>query len=105
MPGALEAVDAQEIHPEIDGRLRVPDGGAFVKDGAPGCLQLLDDGPRGVSGRLDDADPGVDDCLGVAVVVGRHEGGEEGQVHGEGTLCHGAAALDLVAEVGGAGLG
>lgn len=101
---ALEAVDRQEIHPEVDGALRVPDRGAFVQDGAAGGFQLLDDRAGGVTGRLDDPDARVYDGLGVTVVVWWDEGGEEGQVYGEGVGGHGFAALDLGAEVSGRGL-
>lgn len=75
---ALEAVDGEEVHTEVDGALRVPDRGAFVQDGAAGGFELLDNGARGVAGRLDNSDARVDDGLGVAVVVRRDEGGEEG---------------------------
>lgn len=83
----------------------MPDRGAFVQDHAAGGFQLLDDGAGGVAGRFDDADAGVDDGGGVAVVVGGDEGWEEGQVDAEGVGGHGAAALDLFTEVGGGGLG
>lgn len=104
MARALEAVDGEEVDAEVDGALRVPDRGAFVQDGAAGGFQLLDDGTGGVAGRFDDPDAGVDDGLGVAMVVWRDEGGEEGQVYGEGVGGHRFAALDLSAEVGGGGL-
>lgn len=103
--GALEAVDGEEVDAEGDGAPGVPDRGALVQDGAAGGLELPDHGAGGVAGRFDDADPLVDDGLGVAVVVGGDEGGEEGQVHAEGVWGHGFAALDLFAEVGGGGLG
>lgn len=78
MARALEAVDRQEIHPEVDGALGVPDRGAFVQDGAAGGFELLDDGAGGVAGCFDYPDPAVYDGLGVAVVVRGDEGGEEG---------------------------
>ena len=104
MPGALEPVDRQEIHAEVDGALGVPDRGAFVEDGAAGRFQLPDDRPGGVTGRFDNLDPFVYDGLRVAVVVWRDEGGEEGQVHAEGVRGHGPAALYLFSEVRGGGL-
>ena len=127
MASAFKAINAQEIDAELDGGLGVADGSAFVKDGAAGGFQLFDDGARAVAGGFDDADAGVDDGLGVAleffspggvvevregrrevvvrtVVVGGDEGGEEGQVYGEGVGGHGAAAGDLFGEVRGGGL-
>lgn len=101
---ALEAVDRQKVHAEVDGALGVPDRGAFVQDGAAGGFELLDDGAGGVACGLNDPDARVYDRLGVAVVVRRDESGEEGQVHGEGVGGHGFAALDFGAEVGGGGL-
>lgn len=105
MPGALEAVDGEEVDAEGDGALRVPDRGALVQHGAAGRFELPDHGPGRVAGRFDNRDAGVDDGEGVGVVVGGHEGGEQGQVHAEGVRGHGSAALDLAAEVGGGGLG
>lgn len=105
MAGALEAVDGEEVDAVLDGAPGVSDRGAFVQDGAAGGFELGDDGAGAVAGRFDDADAAVDDGLGVGVVVGRDEGGEEGQVHAEGVGGHGFAALDLGAEVGGGGLG
>lgn len=104
MPRALEAVDAQEVHPELDGRLRVPDRRAFVQHDAAGGFELRDDGAGGVARRFDDAHAFVDDGLGVGVVVGRDERGEEGQVYGEGVRGEVAAAPDFGAEGGGGGL-
>ena len=76
--GAFEAVDGEEVDAEVYGALRVSDRGAFVQDGAAGGFELPDDGAGGVAGRFDDADPGVYDGLGVAVVVWWDKGGEEG---------------------------
>lgn len=67
-------------------------------------FQLLDHRPRAVPSRLNDLDAFVYDDLGVAVVVGGDEGGEEGQVDAEGGGGHGAASADLFAEVFGSGL-
>ena len=88
MPCALEAVYRQEIDAEGDGAAGMPDRGAFVQDCAAGVFQLCDDGAGGVAGCFDDGDVGVDDCLGVGAVVWGDEGGEEGQVYGEGVRGH-----------------
>lgn len=84
----------------------MPDGSAFVDDGAGrrGGFELFDHGTGAVAGGFDDADAGVDDNLGVAVIVGGDEGGEEGEVYAEGVGGHAAAASDLFAEVFGGGL-
>ena len=66
---------------------------------------MFDHGAGTVACRFDDADAFVDDHLGVAVVVGGDEGGEEGQVDAEGGIGHGAAAADLFTEVFWGGLG
>ena len=71
MAGALKAVNGQEVHPELDGRLRVPDRRALVDDDAAGVFELLDHRPRAVAGGFDDADSGGDDCGGVGCVFGR----------------------------------
>lgn len=83
------------------------DRGAFVENGARGGggFELFDHRTGTVSGGFDDADAGVDDYLGVAVVVGGDEGGEEGEVYAEGVGGHAAAAGDFFAEVFGGGLG
>ena len=104
VPGAFEAVNGEEVDAEVYGALRVPDRGAFVQDGAAGGFQLLYDGAGGVASCFDDGDAGVYDGLGVAVVVGWDEGGEQGQIYAEGAVGHGFAALDLGEEVGGGGL-
>lgn len=97
--GALEAVDGEEVDAELDGGDGVTDGGALVEDGDAGALELGDDGAGGVASRLDNCDALVDDGLGVCAVVGGHEGGEEGQVDGEGVLSQGLAAADLGAKL------
>ena len=101
---ALEAVDAEEVDAELDGRLCMADGGAFVEDGAVCGLELLDDGAGRVAGRFDDRDAFVYDGLGVAVVVWRDERGEEGQIYAKGIGGHGPAATDLGTEGIGCGL-
>ena len=105
VPGALEAVDGEEIDAEVHGALRVPDRGAFVQHGAAGGFELADHGAGAVAGCFDDCDAGVYDCLGVGGVVGGDEGGEEGEVDAEGVGGEGLAALDFGAEGGGGGLG
>lgn len=70
---------------------------------APGLLELGDDGAWAVARGLDDADALVDDGLSVGAVVWRVDGGQEGDVDGEGVLGQGAALLDLLAEVLGRG--
>lgn len=99
MSRALEAIDAQEIHAEFDGRLRMADGGAFVEDRTSGFFQLFDHWAWGVACCFDDSDAFVYHRLGVAVVVWGHEGGEQGYVDGEGGFGEGAAAADLFAEI------
>ena len=54
---ALEAVDGEEVDAEVDGGLRVSDGGAFVQDGAVGGFELLNDWAGAVAGSFDDRDP------------------------------------------------
>ena len=55
-----------------------------MEDDASVFLEELDDRARGVACGLNDADAGVDDSAGIGVVVWRHEGGEESDVHAEG---------------------
>lgn len=57
-------------------RASSPEGGrltALVQYDTPGLLELPDDWPGAVAGRLDDVDALVDDGLGVGAVVGRVE--------------------------------
>lgn len=105
MTRALEAVDGKKIDPEIDGGLCVADGGAFMQDGAVRLFKLLDDGARAVAGSFDDTDAFVNNDFGVGVVIGRDEGGEEGQVDGERAGGHGAASSNLGPEGFRVGLG
>ena len=93
---AFEAVDREEIHTEFDGGLRVPNGGAFVEDGAVGGFELLDDWARAVAGGFDDRDAFVDDRLGVAVIVWGDQSGEKGKVDTEWVLGHGSASSNLL---------
>lgn len=74
-----------------------------MQDGEAGRLELLDDGAGGVAGRFNDADALVNDGLGVGAIVGRDEGGEQGDVDSKGSVGEGAAAADLVAQGGGRG--
>lgn len=83
----------------------MPDAGALVQDDAVGGFQLLDHGAGAVARGLDDVDPFFDYHAGVGAVVWGNESGEEGQVHAEGVLGHGAAAADLFSQVFGGGLG
>lgn len=76
---------------------------ALVQYDTPGLLELPDDWPGAVAGRLDDVDALVDDGLGVGAVVGRVEGRQEGDVDAEGVLGQRPALLDLFAQVGGRG--
>ena len=78
MAGALEPVDGQEIHTELDSRLRVPNASALVQDDAASGFQLLDHGARAVARGLDDVDPFFDYHAGVGTVVRGNERGEEG---------------------------
>ncbi len=105
MACAFEAIDAKEIHPEFDGAFGVSDRGAFMEDDYAGFFQLRDYGAGGVAGRFDDADAFGDDDGGVAVVVWGDEGGEEGEVYGEGRFGKGAAFADFGAQGFGRGLG
>lgn len=124
-PCTLEAVDAEEVDAELDGALCVSNSGCarchgvsvcrtyervfLTKEGrlltalmqydTPGLLELPDDWPRAVAGRLDDVDALVDDGLGVSTVVGRVEGRQEGDVDSEGVLGQFPALLDLLAQV------
>lgn len=81
------------------------DGCTLVEDDDAGLLQELDDGARGVAGRLDDLDALGDADLGVGGVVRGHEGREEGDVDAKGELCHAAAAGNLCAQGLGGRLG
>jgi hypothetical protein len=105
--GAFEAVDGQEVDAELDGAEGVPDGGALVQDdaGRLGFLEHLDDGAGRVAGRLDDADAFVEDGLRVARVVGRVDGGQQGEVDAEGLVRHALASSDLLAQGVGRRLG
>ena len=93
---AFEAVDREEIDAEFDCGLRVPDGGAFVQDGAVGGFELLDDWARAVAGGFDDRDAFVNDRLSVAVIVWGDESGEEGKVDAEGVLGHGSTSSNFL---------
>lgn len=73
---------------------------ALVQYDTPSLLQLPDDWPGAVAGRLDDLDALVDDGLGVSAVVRRVQGRQEGDVDAEGVLGHRPALLDLLAQVG-----
>ena len=105
MACTFEAIDTKEIHPEFDGAFGMSDCGAFMKDDYACFFQLRDHGAGGVAGRFDDADAFGDDDGGVAVVVRWDEGGEEGEVHGEGRFGEGAAFADFGAQGFGRGLG
>lgn len=105
MARALEAVDGEKIDAKLDGRFGVPDRGAFVQDDDARGFELRDDGARGVAGCFDNSDAFRDDDGGVGVVVGGYEGGEEGQVDGEGGGGQGAAFTDFGPEGFGGGLG
>ena len=100
----FKAVDGQEVHAQLDGGLGVSDRGALVQNDNAGLLQLLDYRTRVVAGGFDDLDTFLDNHLGVCGVVGRVEGGEEGQVDAEGVLGHGAASSDFLAQIFGGGL-
>lgn len=103
LPSTLEAINAQKVNTELNGTLGMADGGALVQDNAASGLEFGNDWARAVSGRLDDADAFVDDGLGVGAVVGRVDGGQQGDVDGKGVLCQCATLLDLLAQVGGRG--
>lgn len=98
VPRTLETVDGEEIDAELDGRLRVADGGAFMQDGAIGRFQLADHRAWAVPGCLNNRDPFVNDGLGIASIVRRDESREEGKVHAEGVWGHLPASLDFMAE-------
>lgn len=83
----------------------MPDGGAFVQYSAVGGFQLFDDRTGGIAGCFDNCDAFVDDDLGVAVVVRRHEGRKESQVYPERVTGHASAFADFFAEIIGGGLG
>jgi hypothetical protein len=74
---------------------RVAHRGALVDDLDAGLVQRRQPLLRVVAGGLHRLDAAVDDGLDVAGVVGRADGGQEGQVHAEGLVGHGAATLDL----------
>lgn len=105
MAGALEAIDAQEIDAEADGRFRVPDRGALVDDDAAGLLEQPDHGARRVARRFHDPDPAVDDGLRVGEVVGRVERGQEREVDAERVRGQDAGAGDFGGQVRGGRLG
>lgn len=104
MAGALEAVNGQKVDTQLDGSLGVSDGSAFVQDYYVGSLELLDDRARAVSSRLDNLDALLNDDTCVCAIVWRDHGREKGQVDAKGVAGHGAASLNLFAEVFGRGL-
>lgn len=103
--GTLESVDGEEVHTKLHGRLGVPNGRALVQNDDTGLLQLSDHRSWVVSGGLDDLDSFINDDLRVGSVVGGDHGWEEGQVHAEGVLGHGATSADFFAKVFGGRLG
>lgn len=66
----------------------------------PSLLQLPDDWPGAVAGRLDNVDALVDDGLGVSAIIRRVEGRQKRDIDTEGVLGHCPALLDLLAQVG-----
>lgn len=105
MPRTLKPINTQKIDSQLNRALRMPDRRALMQDHTPRSLQLLDDRPGGVARGLDDADAFLDDDARVGRVVGGLQGGQQGQVHGEGVGGEGAAFADLGAQVFGGGLG
>jgi hypothetical protein len=102
--GALEAVDAEEIDAEFDGRLRVADCGAFVQNYTAVGFEQFDYGAGTIACGLDDLDALVDADLGVFAVWGCVHRGEEGDIYAEGVRGHGLCFADLFAQVFGGGL-
>ena len=105
MAGALKAVDREEVDAQLDSRLRMLDGSAFMQNYASSCFELFYDRARTVAGCLNDLDTFIDDGLRVTFVVGRYDCRKEGYVDGEWLVCHGTASLNLFAERGRVGLG
>lgn len=99
MAGALEAVDRQEVDSKPLGGQGVADGGALVQDDGVGGLELLDERARIVAGCLDNAHALVDQHLRVGVIVGRHQRGQQRQIHAKRPRRHGPASPDLVPQV------
>lgn len=66
-----------------------PTGGrltALVQYDTPSLLELPDDWPGAVAGRLDNVDALVDDGLGIGAIIRRVEGRQQGYVDTEGVL-------------------
>lgn len=66
-----------------------PRGGrltALVQYDTPSLLELPDDWPGAVAGRLDDIDALVDYGLGIGAIIRRVEGRQEGDVDTKGVL-------------------
>lgn len=99
MARTLKPINTQKVHPKLDRALRMANGRALVQHDTPGLFQLRNDRAGAVTSRLDDADPFVNDGLGVGAVVWGVERGQQGDVDGKGVLGESAALLDLLAEV------
>jgi len=96
---ALEAVDAEEVHAELDGALRVSDGRALVQDCGSDSLELLDNWARAVSCRLHNPDALIDDNLCVCAIVRWDHCWEESDVDTEWVLGEGLRLANLLTEV------
>ena len=105
MAGALEAVHADDVAADFLGLQGMANGSAFVNHGYP---RLLDSGQirLGVAPRrLDDLHPGLHDGLGVFIVRHGLDGGQDGEVHGEGPVGHPLTSGDLLRQSLRRGLG
>lgn len=104
MARAFKSIDGEEINTQFNGRFRMSDSGAFMQYDYPRFFQLRDDRTGGITRRFNNPDTFGYDDAGVGMVIWWDEGGEEGEVYGEGGSGQGAAFADFGAEGFGVGL-
>ena len=101
--GAFETVDAEEVDAELNGALGMSNTCTLVKNDHTSLLELRDDRSGRVTRRLHDLDALIDNSLSVCAVVRGDHSGEKSDIHAEGVLSEGSAALDFFAQGGGRG--
>ena len=95
MATTFEAVDAEEVHTHFDCGDGVADGSAFVEDDTA-CGLEFGDVLFDQTGRLDNLDALVDDCLSVLAVWWRVDGGQNCEINSERFVCHFSCLRDLL---------
>jgi len=104
MAGTFETVNAQEVHPKVDGTLRMSNRRALMEDDNTDGLQLFDDRARAVSCSFHNLDSLVNSDLCICAVVRGIHRGKESDVDAEGLVGHGLAFSDLFPQVFGSRL-